>query len=630
MIAGKDGLGLAMGADFERMLETLSGKSVDEQHRMACAYRRHPALARRILEQAGDGSRTRLLLLACQLATGGCSTDLVQRIEPLGSAAFDILKGCLSLRRGSYDNALFLFRKAGFRLGMQMCSYYLGNLEEARRSDNGVVRAYCLLREGKRDEAVDLLRRAGKRDLVFRLGGSEEHDGESVDVRIGIAERRVREGRFADALEMLGTVPEDAETLYLRGKMEHVGGNVERARRYFEQSLECDGGYFLSEYSLQRIVQSGMRDADYSSEEFCDFRVYLKLRRREMDVDLSHCSREFRDAAAAVVDGHRGSEGGLRRYLKIAGGTLVDDFVVRNNIAYFLCRHMVPFEEQEDDVLLRLRMRCDGESGERYLRDALETCPEEYRELVQYNLGYVTEDPEMLKGLSMKEARILVGAGGEMVDDVEVRGYQHLQRGECGMARRIFEELDSVYGCVSLGNMELKRFWRDGEETDLDRAMEMFSRRLDSYYCASGIGICLVQRGRHSEAMDVFAGVSREWEGGFVNLGNVLVLCGRYREAVEMFLRAGDRYSREMCIRICRETGDVECCRVCVDGGMKEVERDLFAALVESGCMDEAGEMDMDEEMRMMYRRRREEIDERSVEHRRKMEAMNEYRKRRR
>lgn len=658
-----DTASLPLGSAFDELLGHLCNARVPlaTQHKIAYAYRRHPELSWRILQQVeeevgiGD-STTRLLLLACQLQLGTNSIELVQRIEPLESRVFDILKGFLLLRRRSYDGAMFLFKKARFRLGVQMCNYYLGNFSEALKCEDEVVRAYCVVSRGVSEESLEeageLLRTRGKRDILFRLGLSEEYDNEgSLDVKVRKMERLVEEGRWSEARETMGSVPRNEETLYLLGKMEHKCGNVCEAKKYYMESLEYDKGYFTSEYNLQRIVQEEMRDVSYESSEFCDFKAYLKMKRKDINVSLVGCSREFKDVVSAIVEGNSRMSAGLGKYLKLVGNELIDEFVVMNNIGYFLCRRMEPFsDEPESDgsegadrfLVGSIGIKNDGveerrREGEKYLRRALEGCPDEYKDTIRYNLGYVTEDVEMLMESPLKEAKVVVASrfqgDGGMVDvgELELLGHYHMKRKEFKLAKKIFQRQDTVYSYIGLGNIYLREFVREGNGSSVKRAMETFSKGLRSYYCANGIGICLAVSGRVDDAIGVFRSVAMDWVGGYVNLGNALVLCKRYREAVEAFLKVGGmKYASEMVVQICKMTGDVESCRLCVSNGVYDLKEYLFELLVGKNQLSEASRLEIRNEslVRLYEEKRRMEEKERE-EVKRKMEEIKEYRKKR-
>lgn len=655
-----------MASAFDELLQSLSGNSIASniQHNIAYAYRRHPCLALKVLEQldamqSGD-SNTKLLLLACQVQLGMDSADLLQRMEPFTSPAFDILKGFSFLRRKSYESALFLFKKARFRLGIHICSYYLNNIEEAKKSDNRVVRAYCLIKENNEEqllEAVKLLREEGKINILFRLGFSDEYESdEPIDVKMTLAEKRMDEGRFDESREILRDIPENAEVLYLKGKLEHKLGNLEKAKRCFMESLEHDTSYFKSKYNLQRILQERIEEVHYPSSEFSDFKTYLKLRNGETDISLTHCSKEFRDVASAIMEGKKGGNKGLGKYLKVMGNSLIDNYVVMNNISYFLCRHMIPFEEvdeckDKDRLLVDLTgtgstetnsyvvdgVRRDRRTdGQRYLSIALAECPDEYKDVIEYNLGYVTEDRSMLARSPFKEAKLLMMNKAEKEEYVlptepELLGHYYMKRREFKLAKKILQRLDTPYACIAMGNIYIRNFYRDQDPSDLDMAIKTFSRKLHSYYCANGIGICLALKGRLEDAINTFTNVTTDWNGAYVNLGNTLVLSRRYEDAVDAFMRISSmKYAREMVVGICKLSKDVECCRRCVSAGIDELREYLFELLVEKGFLEEARRLEVkDERLVRIYEEKREIEEKKKDEIRRRMDEISEYRKKR-
>lgn len=663
-VSGGDGEGIdfdtespLLGADFDGLLGVLAkgGVPAHVQRRVAYGYRGRPGLAVRILEQLSreqedrDGD-TLLLLLAARLQAGADGVDVVQRMGSVESDMFDILKGFVSLRKRSYDGAMFLFGKARFALGVQICNYYLGNVSEARRSENKVVRGYCVLSEGGGAEAARLFCEAGKKDLAFGLGvGTEYDDKENMDVRVRIVSELVSAGEFDRACGMLSGMPQSAETWYLRGKMDHVRGDTEGARRHYVESLVHDKGFFKSEYNLQRIVQDRMGDSGYRTPEFCDFKAYLKLKNKEADVDVSGCSEEFRDVVAVMSgEGQHRPDMLWRKYMRLVGNPWIDGFVVMNNIGYSLCRDMRPFEdvceatEGSDRFLVgpigvsgeERRSWAEGECvgdrrarGEEYLRKALEECPDEYKEVIRYNIGYVTEDRAMLGSVGLKEAKLLLSVGGDGIasipNELELIGLYHMGRREFRLAKKIFQKLDTVYSSIVLGNMYIRSFHKDKDVSAVGKAMKAFSRGLRSYYCGNGVGICLALRGRTGEAIEVFESVAVDWAGGYVNLGNALVLCGRYREAMDAFAKVSSmRYAQEMLGRLCRVVDKVDGYRLCMDAGVGGVRERLFELLVLQGRLAEAKQLEVsDARLVRMY-------DEKACEEARQREEMKEYRKR--
>ncbi|KMV66018.1 hypothetical protein M970_061180 [Encephalitozoon cuniculi EcunIII-L] len=660
-----DSENLPLGSEFDELLGLLKdGKTPrSTQHKIAYGYRGHPELAMKILEQlegddGGDHS-TLLLLLACKLQAGLDGIDVVQRMGLLESPILDTLKGFVSLRKKSYDGALFLFGKARFSLGVQICNYYLGNISEAKKSDNGVLRGYCLLKDARRSDALSevakLFREADKKDLLFGLGLGEEYEnGENPDVKMRVASELVEKEDYPRACEVMEGMEKSAEMLYLKGKMEHKRGNLEEAKKYYMESLGCDRDFFKSEYNLQRIVQDKMRDVDYRCSEFCDFKVYLQLKNKMKDVSLEGCSSEFRDLVSVVVgEGLRRTDGLMRKYMRLVGNPWIENFVVMNNIGYSLCRHMRPFEKVEEraegsDRFLIGSIGIDREhqdssdgidkveEGKKYLVRALSECPEEYKEVIKYNLGYVTEDRGLLMELSLKEAKLLLSVGGEGIssipNELELVGFYHMKRKEFKLAKKIFQKLDTLYSSIGLGNIYIRSFYKDRDVSALGKATKAFARGLRSYYCGNGIGICLALRGRTEEAIDVFSSVATDWVGGYVNLGNCLVLCGRYREAMDVFSKTSSmKYSREMLGRLCEIVDEIDGYRLCMDAGIPGAREKMFELLVEQNRLEEAKELGTsDQRLERMYNERKEEQEKKREELRRKAEEMREYRKRRR
>ncbi|ADM11723.1 uncharacterized protein Eint_061160 [Encephalitozoon intestinalis ATCC 50506] len=657
-----------LDSKFDELLKLLDTNKVSRsiQHKIVYGYRRRPELAMKILEQLiradGEDQITLLLLLACKLQAGMDGVDIVQRMELFESPMLDILKGFASLRKESYDGALFLFGKAGFSLGIQICNYYLGNIAEAKKSENKVVKGYCLLKEAKSNdelrEVTRLFRETGKKDLLFGLGVGEDYENrENVDVKMRLIGEFVERGEFQEAWEEMEGMPRSAEVLYLRGKVEHMKGDFEKAKRYYTESLECDRDFFKSEYNLQRIVQNKMREAHYRSPEFCDFKAYLELKNKIVDINLDGCSEEFRNVVSVIANkGLRRRDTLLRRYMKLIGNPWIENFVVMNNIGYSLCSHMRPFDETEertegnDRFLIGSigideedkKWRGEGEEGEKrakegekYLRKALDECPDEYREVIRYNLGYVMEDKELLADLSLKEARLLLSVEGEGIssipNELELAGFYHMKRKEFKLAKKIFQKLDTLYSSIGLGNIYIRSFYKDKDESALGKAMKAFSKGLKSYYCGNGVGICLALKGRMEEAIDVFNNVSIDWPGGYVNLGNTLILCRRYREAMDAFLKTSSmRYSRKMLERLCNIVNEIDGYRLCVDVGIAGAREKAFELLVEQGRFEEASKLGVsDERLVRIYDEKREEERKKKEELKKKAEEMREYRKRR-
>lgn len=658
-----------LGSKFDELLKVLeSGKvSASMQYKIAHGYRRHPELAMKILDQLSrmddKDHNTLLLLLACKLQAGMDGIDVVQRMGLFESCVFDILKGFASLRKKSYDGALFLFGKARFSLGIQICNYYLGSLEEAKRFDDKVLKGYCLLREAKSNEDLEdvgrLFRNAGKKDLLFGLGlGDEYEDKENIDVKMRLVGELVDREEFSRAQEIMETMPKSAEVLYLRGKIEHKKGDLENAKKYYMESLGYDRSFFKSEYNLQRIVQDKIGGGDYLCSEFCDFKAYLNLKNETTDMNLDGCSEDFRNVILAIIgEGTRRTDTLIRRYMKLIGNPWIENFVVMNNIGYSLCRHVRPFEEYEEklegsDRFLTGSIGIDREDrgclidgkmiedrrkeAEKYLRRALDECPDEYKEVIRYNLGYVMEDRGLLMELSLEEARQLLSVEGEGIssipNELELVGFYHMKRKEFKLAKKIFQKLDTLYSSIGLGNIYIRGFCKDKDSYSLGKAMKAFTRGLKSYYCGNGIGICLALKGRLEEAINIFNNVAIDWVGGCVNLGNALILCKRYKEAMEVFSKISlMRYSREMLEKLCKVVHEIDGYRLCVDAGIPGAKEKLFELLVEQSRLEEAEKLGvLDQSLMNMYDEKKEEERRRKAELKRKAEEMREYRKRRR
>jgi len=564
------------------------------------------------------------------------------------------LKGFVSLRRKSYDGALFLFRKAGFQLGVEICNYYTGNYLEARKSMNRIVRGYCIVKEARDTKemckAVKLFESEGMRNVLYRLGACDEYDdASSTDVMIRQVEELVERKDFGKASEMIDRIPKNAESLYLRAKIEHVSGSIENAKRWYMESLECDKLFIKSEYNLQRIVQQKMRDVSYASKEFCDFKVYMSIKSEVGDVDLSGCSEELRDVASAILGGKKKTDVGLRRYMKLIGNCWIENFVVMNNIGYFMCRDMRPFDghkENEEEGSDRFLMGSIGENcniekdgrindGVKYLRKALEECPDEYREMIKYNIGYATESRQMLRECTIKEANLVLSVAGEGIEHVseelELMGYHHMQRKEFKLAKKILQRMDTVYSSIALGNICIRSFMKEKDDSALEKAMDAFSKGLSSYYCGNGVGICLALSGRHEEAATIFREVAVDWKGGYVNLGNAMVCMRRYKEAMEAFLNVSSmRYSQKMLGMLCRILDTVESYKACMSEGLSDVKERLFELLVLEERLEEAEQLGVDDvELLNVYNRKKNEMKERQMDLKRKRNEISEYRKRR-
>ncbi|KAM0672115.1 hypothetical protein CWI42_070250 [Ordospora colligata] len=652
---------LPLGARFDRLLETLRSSDVQlmVHYAIAHGYKKHPKLAMKIIEQViekgMDTGRTSLLmLLACKLQAGADGIDVVQRIGGLESTTFDILKGFASLKRKSYDAALFLFRKAGFQLGVEICNYYTGNYLEAKKSMNKVIRGYCIVKEA-RDvkeicKATVLLESEGIRNALYRLNASDEYDDETnTDVMIRQAEELVEKGDFVKAKDLIDRIPRNAESLYLRGKIEHISGSTENAKRWYMESLECDKLFIKSEYNLQRILQQKMRDVSYPSKEFSDFKVYMQIKNGVNDVNLNGCSDEFRDVISAVLGGRRKTDVGLRRYMKLIGNCWIENFVVMNNIGYFMCRGIRPFDrhkENEEDGSDKFLVGSIGENcsteqeglvseGVKYLEMALDVCPDQYREAIKYNIGYATEDKQMLRECTIKEAELVLSVAGDGIEhaseELELMGYHHMQRKEFKLAKKILQRMDTVYSSIALGNMCIRSFIKDNNESALENAMDAFSKGLRSYYCGNGVGICLALSGRYEEAAQIFREVVVDWKGGYVNLGNIMVCMKRYKEAMEAFLNVSSmRYSRRMLGMLCRVVDTIESYMACMNEGLSDIKGRLFELLVLEERLEEAEQLDVDDaELLNMYNRKKEEVKERGMDLKRKRNEINEYRKRR-
>ena len=155
------------------------------------------------------------------------------------------MKGCDLLEEGQYDEAIEAFQSSidsGFFLPESYRGMGLAQMSEANYADSSISFEKSLLYLD--DQKADFQR----------------------DTSLYLARSRELQGRIDKAMEILSELilrEPDAETLFLRGKLNLRRGNNKEAKADFDQAVELDPGYDLY-INIYQVYEDAERSGDGS------------------------------------------------------------------------------------------------------------------------------------------------------------------------------------------------------------------------------------------------------------------------------------------------------------------------------------------------------------------------------
>ena len=188
-----------------------------------------------------------------------------------------------------------------------------GNFEEAEGFFESAIEAGYFLPEAYRGKGLSEMSRADYSDAAISLEKSllyVENQDEAFqrDTSLYLAQCRERQGRTDKAMEILSSLilkSPDAETLFLRGKLNLRLGNSKEAKDDFNQAVAMDPGYDLY-INIYQVYEDADRSGDGSQ--------YLELALTEANKDsedyyeqglVNYYLQNYREAREMLIQATR-------------------------------------------------------------------------------------------------------------------------------------------------------------------------------------------------------------------------------------------------------------------------------------------------------------------------------------
>lgn len=492
----------------------------------------------------------------------------------------NMLKGVISLRDAETKKAAYFFQTCKFSLGLEILDFVenrkfvfrnetLGLLHEYRKGNSSDFRTgdkinkylrYRIDSEYRRQ--VDITEQ-DVADWLAAFGYSESHGavsasqkGEkahffnSVDVLMELADRYIGINEKT-ALDILAKVPDNDDKFFLRGKVEHLKKNYEKAAEYYKKS-----NLVLARYARCRIEQDKPMDIDFRTRESDNFQAYLC---RKLNTSIKH-ECEVNDVFQAK------DNPSVYSYRKLASNLYVSPCCVMNNLAFYMWIEMERFqivsrefrpllaptskhtkgsqipevlvlanasatirsirslkEKKLDFLNFRASMADQKERALGILEMALRTTPCEYEDTIKYNID-VMSNRELFNALVQNDVEKI-----KETRDQSLLGYLHLFNKSFDTARKLLKD-----DCLALGCIYIEYFLKEKSERLLDRAVGFFEKS-NSIYAVNGMALALIFKGMHSEAKTILKKLVQELPLANINLGNLYVLEGQYSKAIVCF-----------------------------------------------------------------------------------------------
>lgn len=492
----------------------------------------------------------------------------------------NMLKGVVSLRDGEIKKAAYFFQMCRFSLGLEILDFVenrkfvfqnetLSLLHEYRKGRSSEIRTGDKINKHVRYRIDSEYRKQvgitdhDVADWLAALGGSEPQsaasagvNGEkacffsSADVLLELADRYIGVDEKT-ALDILDKVPDNDDKFFLRGKVEHVKKNYERAAEYYKKSK-----LVLARYARCRIEQDKLVDLGFRTRESDNFQAYLC---RKLNTGTKH-ECDVHDVFQAK------DNPSVYTYRKLVGNPYVSPCGVMNNLAFYMWLEMERFqimskefkplqapsaeytegsrvpdvqgladatafarsirslkEKRLDFLSFGASMADQKERTLGILEMALKTTPCEYEDTIKYNIG-VLSNKELYNALVQNNVEKI-----KETRDQILLGYLHLHNKSFDTARKLLKD-----DCLALGCIYIEYFLKEKSERLLDRAVGFFEKS-SSIYAVNGMALALVFRGMLSEAKTVLKKLVQELPLANINLGNLYVLEGQYAKAIACF-----------------------------------------------------------------------------------------------
>lgn len=492
----------------------------------------------------------------------------------------NVLKGIVSLRDGDIKKAAYFFHMCKFTLGLEILDFVENRKFVFRNETLGLLHEY---RKGKSSD----FRTGNKTNKYVRYRIDSEYRKEvnitgqdivdwlasldcpepqsatsasvkdkkacffsSTDVLLELADRYIGINEKI-ALSILEKVPDNDDKFFLKGKVEHLKKNYEKAAEYYKKSR-----LVLARYARCRIEQDILIDFDFRTRESDNFQAYLC---KKMNANIKY-ECDVHDVFQAK------DNPSVYSYRKLARNPFVSACGVMNNLVFYMwleteryqimskefkplqelfaehtkdsqipdmpgiydasaaIRSIRSLREKKLDFLnFRASMADQKERMLSILEMALKTTPCEYEDTIKYNIDVLC-NRELYNALVQNNVEKI-----KETRDPSLLGYLHLFNKSFDTARKILKD-----DCLALGCIYIEYFLKEKSERLLDRAAGFFEKS-SSIYAVNGMALVLIFKGMHSEAKMVLKKLVQELPLANINLGNLYVLEGQYTKAVVCF-----------------------------------------------------------------------------------------------
>ncbi|KAI9351738.1 hypothetical protein DFJ73DRAFT_830705 [Zopfochytrium polystomum] len=394
--------------------------------------------------------------------------------------------------------------------------------------------------------------------------------GSSPPFNYGLGEIYLANREFSKAVEcfekVLAQEPDNFEALQ---KLAFICSQKEATRPRAQELYNRLRGLFRSPEVTEADLQEGLiPDPDIQMEMS---KLYETMNTKIAREGYLNALKQYEEGSASVSAELLNNIGALyHREMQTLGGSSRDEALKFYERALLACRDS-EFGDVPLEVTIRYNMaRLDEQSG------ALDKAQEAYRSILDAHPSYLDAIARlgfmlMSKG-KFEEARLEFAK----LQDIDKKTH-FLLNGLCFMedttnkghmrdSRKAFEEVlqkfdkNDCFALCSIGNIYLMLGQNDvkNKESLVKKALEFFDKALRSdgrnVYAATGVGICLAELGKYSEAKEVFTQVQ---EGTMamptisINLAHVLVEIGQHRPALTFYERALKKLDNNVYVLLC-------------------------------------------------------------------------------
>ncbi|KAK6089197.1 hypothetical protein P3W45_001824 [Vairimorpha bombi] len=450
---------LPKGSDFDSLLHIIKENSLpsSSQFKIAYAYKNEYKYCKDILDHI---KTTNIRDVRIKAEIFQMSLDMIHGYPLTITSEYSynsyyILLGYENIKAKNYSRALVYFNKAQYKLGIELCNFYL---KKNGNFTNEVLKALNIF-NNKEVSNYKIGREMFKRNVDPEFYNGVFHnknildDSSSLNKNIDIQLRSISKD-----LSKIDEYNLDNEYFYyLKGKKEHLKRNYEDAVNFYKKSLALKYNVY-AKYNLLRILQDECIDENYDCYEFNNFKYYMKYKKsRNADIkcDIENINKDIKDFININSGIKNNFESYITKYKTLLNNKLVDKKIINNNLTYYKYRN-ISYEDLEVD-----------EEDIRILKDIYRENSSDY---VKYNLLYLTRDITYYDPSNKYSTAI----------------YNYLSNGSV-------EKCD-IYDKLIKAN-----------------SLKAFKECLTSFYGANGVGICLAKSMKYKESLKIFYSLALDY-----------------------------------------------------------------------------------------------------------------------